>query len=438
MSTPGDVERRFRYRGRIATGTPEGRRFAYVPDRALVVGELTDAQRAAIAEDIDEIALLGGPRSDVTVLGGRFDVVRVVARLRSLGLRAQPDHVLFAHGCCECGCGGLHGNPFHGNPFHGNPFHGNPFHGNPFHGNPSFRTPIRALAGDADLPTRSSAQPAKDPGTASSAYTSGVTPKITIIDCGFSGEPPPPFSVDPQTKAVANVAIGDGEAGDVPDATGDGWLDPIAGHGTFIAGLIEQFAPGCAIRVRDCLDPTGYGNEADLTDIIRDEVATNRPDILNLSLGGPVWRDPYVLASEIHAAQAAGVVVVASAGNDATCIPSYPAALPGVISVGALGPDGPAPFTNYGPWVRCCAPGVDLVSSFFPKFDGPGAGPGAEGDDFHGWARWSGTSFSAPMVVAALVREMRRSQIVAGEAVKRVIDAPHLARLPGLGTVVNL
>jgi subtilisin family serine protease len=132
---------------------------------------------------------------------------------------------------------------------------------------------------------------------------------------------------------------------------------------------------------------------------------------------------------------------VASAGNDGTCRPAYPAALPGVISVGAIGPDGPARFSNYGDWVRACAPGVDLVSAFFRDFDGTQRAPAggrADPDHFRSWATWSGTSFAAPVVVAALAREMRLSGVSAAEAVKMVIDAPGLFRVPDLGTVVNL
>ena len=42
---------------------------------------------------------------------------------------------------------------------------------------------------------------------------------------------------------------------DGPDRNGDRWLDPVAGHGTFIAGIIERIAPGCAIEVVRVLQP---------------------------------------------------------------------------------------------------------------------------------------------------------------------------------------
>jgi subtilisin family serine protease len=131
------------------------------------------------------------------------------------------------------------------------------------------------------------------------------------------------------------------------------------------------------------------------------------------------------------------VVVVASAGNDGTCRPTYPAALDGVVSVGAVGPGGPAPFTNYGPWVRACAPGVDLLSAFFRDVSNTGSSD-VEPGRFDGWAFWSGTSFAAPMVVGALAAAMRAAGCSAEEAVNRVIDAPALMRIPYLGTVVNV
>ena len=132
-------------------------------------------------------------------------------------------------------------------------------------------------------------------------------------------------------------------------------------------------------------------------------------------------------------------MIVASAGNDGTCSPTYPAAFAGVVSVGGIGPDGPSWFTNYGDWVRACAPAVDLESAFFAQWDGKNpAIDGVDRDAFTGTAVWSGTSFAAPLVIAALVREMRRGPCSAAESVRRVIDAPHLGRLPGLGTVVNV
>ena len=96
---------------------------------------------------------------------------------------------------------------------------------------------------------------------------------------------------------------------------------------------------------------------------------------------------------------------VAAAGNQATCRPYFPAALPDVVGVGALAADGKAWFTNFGGWVDACAPGVDVVSTFFNDFD---ESPRRRSSprQYRGWARWSGTSFSAPKVAAAIAQEM--------------------------------
>src|SRR5262249_43620204 len=156
----------------------------------------------------------------------------------------------------------------------------------------------------------------------------------------------------------------------------------------------------------------------------------DRGAVLNLSFGGYVMDDPAVLAAAVAGAQAKGYVVVASAGNDGVCPPAYPAALPGAISVGAIRPSGPAPFPHHAPWVRACAPGVDLVSTFFTNFNGalgPDRPLDPDPDDFTGWARWSGTSFSAPVVAGAIVQYAiaHRVQRLA-QAVERVVDDPAL------------
>jgi len=136
------------------------------------------------------------------------------------------------------------------------------------------------------------------------------------------------------------------------------------------------------------------------------------------------------MTDEIAVIQAQGTVVVASAGNDASCRPSWPAALPGVVSVGALSPWGVAPFTNYGSWVRACAPGVGVISRFF-------TGGGVVKDYGAGWAAWSGTSFAAPIVAGVLAHSVNVDGISPQQAVARHVDEPHLFRLAGLGTVVN-
>ena len=190
------------------------------------------------------------------------------------------------------------------------------------------------------------------------------------------------------------------------------------------------------------LSTFGHGDDADIAAVIDAIPDADLPDIMNLSFSGYTEDDQPLLATTeaLRRVVARGTVVVASAGNDLSCRPAWPAALPEVVSVGALGMAGPAWFTNFGPWVRACAPGVDVVSRFFvPKGGDPTTLPtDGDGDDFDGWASWSGTSFAAPAVVGALAARMTTTGCSAVEAVAAVVDDPHLLRIPGLGTVVNV
>jgi subtilisin family serine protease len=240
---------------------------------------------------------------------------------------------------------------------------------------------------------------------------------------------------------------------DVPDHDVDHFLDPVAGHGTFITGLIAQHAPDCSVRVRGVVTNLGDTDECEVAHALEDLYGT--VDFVNMSFSSYAPLAPHgLLAAAVRRLQREpspagrrsgaplseqGAVVVASAGNDGTCLPTYPGALPGVVSVGAIGPHGPAPFTNYGSWVRACAPGVDVVSTFFSGFDGyeVAAAGQPDPDKFDGWARWSGTSFSAPIVLACLARTVYRTGCSPRQAVARLIDGPGLGALPWLGTVVN-
>jgi subtilisin family serine protease len=240
-------------------------------------------------------------------------------------------------------------------------------------------------------------------------------------------------------------AFGGGDVNDVADVDANGRLDPASGHGMFIAGVISQYAPGTAVRVLKALEPEGDGDEQMIVDKI-DEAIALQPDILNLSFGTYTLDDPKALKEAIQAAFNAGIIVVAAAGNDGVCRPQYPAAFPGVISVGALGPNGPAPFSNWGEWVRASALGVDVVSGFW-EFDGRSVDPTLDDPElFEQWAMWSGTSFAAPIVVAALAREIRFAKFgdlqkhrkkLRAAAVDRVVDQPGLYRIPCYGAVVN-
>ena len=425
--------------------------FAYRPGEVIVGGEpgrdraqeMFGGALGSDAEPVfpDEDEGLGAGRT--YLLRGAVDPLEVVEELRLEGVLAQPNHVVFAHtdGCGCCGphpslrWGGLtgqpfHASPFHASPFHASPFHASPFHASPFHASPFHASPFHASELQASGRRRSSARPTAPRPRPALPRQPTRTVRIAVLDTGMAADGLRPQALDAMAP--------DRSHWEHPDVDGDGHLDPAAGHGTFIAGLIDLVTPGCDISVERVLTTYGEGDEVAVARRIH--ALAGRVDLLNLSFGGYAMERMHVLAAAVRRATRLGTVLVASAGNDATCRPTYPAALRDVVGVGALGPNGPAPFTNYGPWVRACAPGVDVVSWFFSEFDGSDRAPagGPDPDRFRSWAQWSGTSFAAPMVVAALAREMATYDVDAATAVRRVIDAPGLLRLPDLGTVVNL
>jgi subtilase family protein len=236
----------------------------------------------------------------------------------------------------------------------------------------------------------------------------GVT--IAVLDTGFR--------TDVQQWLVDRV---DTDAPDEPldKHNQDGDLDHEAGHGTFIAGVIADIAPGAKIIARQVLESDGFGDEAKIAQTISDVVAL-APDVINLSLGAYTHGNlpPVGLANALRQVDRTKTVVVAAAGNAGRDVPFWPAALKQVWSVAAVDDDGMrACFSNFGHWVDCGMKGVD-IKSCFPDWNGGGPGPFT-----NGWAMWSGTSFAAPRLAGLIAREMTDSgtRVPATEAVHRVL-----------------
>ncbi|MGW4697642.1 type VII secretion-associated serine protease mycosin [Kitasatospora cineracea] len=188
----------------------------------------------------------------------------------------------------------------------------------------------------------------------------------------------------------------------------------LVGHGTKVAGIIAaaldptgeigfvglaKDAKILAIRQNDA---DGNGDVVSLVKAI-DAAIGQKVQVINISQDVRVQVDPNKSENEnrfdhdkelgdaLKRAEAAGIVVVASSGNDGTEGPTFPAAYPTVLSVGASDRNNErAPFSQYGDFVKVAAPGVDMLSTV----------PG------HGQCTDNGTSFSAPYVsgVAALLK----------------------------------
>jgi len=132
-----------------------------------------------------------------------------------------------------------------------------------------------------------------------------------------------------------------------------------SGHGTFVAGVVLEVAPEAEIYA---LKIFGKDNSFETSDLVRavDWAIAHHLDVLNLSFSMTAQLD-----SARHAldrAEAAGIVVVAAAGNDASRV-NYPAVFDTTIAVGAVDKNlTVATFSNRGPELDLAAPGVDVYS----------------------------------------------------------------------------
>lgn len=213
---------------------------------------------------------------------------------------------------------------------------------------------------------------------------------VAVLDTGIREHPW--FAARPWFAYVTDDQF------EVLDANHDGRLDSVAGHGTFVAGVVAQHAPSARLRIGRVLHTDGICDEVDLIEALHDLAEDpDPPAVVNLSFGGHSHDDRVSKLLEGAVARlTATSVVVAAAGNSGTDRPFWPAALPAVIAVGALDAagTGPAEFSNRGPWVDAWAAGEDVVGAFVAgsrELPGP-----VEPDGF--FARWSGTSFAAPVI----------------------------------------
>ncbi len=139
-----------------------------------------------------------------------------------------------------------------------------------------------------------------------------------------------------------------------------------------------------------------------------------KADIINMSIGSTA--NSTTLENAINDAYDEGVLIVASAGNEGTSVPYYPAAYVNVVSVTAVGPGAElASYSSYGNTVDLAAPGGDMSADM--NIDSYPDGVLSALMDQNGstytsiYSFMQGTSMAAPHVsgVAALMKAANAS-----------------------------
>ncbi len=183
---------------------------------------------------------------------------------------------------------------------------------------------------------------------------------VAVLDTGIAYEDYQDFKQVPDLKGTKFV-----EGYDFVNR--DKHANDDHGHGTHVAGTIAQATnngagvAGVAFEATlmpvKVLDAFGSGSSAGISDAIR-WAADHGAQVINMSLGG--GGRSQVMGNAIEYARKKGVVVVCAAGNGGRGVVEYPAAYPGSVAVGAVGPTGTkAPYSSWGKELDVAAPGGD-------------------------------------------------------------------------------
>ena len=195
----------------------------------------------------------------------------------------------------------------------------------------------------------------------------GAGTVVAVLSTGVDGDQP---LLGGRVVAGADVAGGTGVPGN------GGAETDCTGIGTQVAGVINArpvgeiagIAPGARVLPIRVMPDDPAGSEPTPASLARGirAAAQNGADVVVVTR--PVYADQNALRTAVTDAVAAGVVVVAAVGeverDEEGQRTPYPAAYPGVIGVGAVGPDGAIlPSSRRGRFVGLVAPGVAVPSA---------------------------------------------------------------------------
>jgi hypothetical protein len=282
-------------------------------------------------------------------------------------------------------------------------------------------------------------QPATSPGSRPADPGPGAPAKVAVIDTGIG--------VRPRTDGWLNDVPRGGNIDPLdsfPLPAGDGYLDIEAGHGTFVAGIIQQIAPTAEITMYRAIDSDGIGGEVAVArEMI--QAVSDGAEILNLSLGCQTQDNlpPIAISAaldvirELERAQDREVLIVAAAGNYADAIPCWPGAFRRVVAVASLTPGMlPSPWSSRGSWVTCSTIGQGQRSTYVEGRESVLFDPDPRDFGPDAWAVWSGTSFAAPQITGALARLHQQHQYPLREALRRLLAAGR--PVPDFGQAIKI
>ncbi|MFK7962080.1 MAG: S8 family serine peptidase [Phycisphaerales bacterium] len=228
--------------------------------------------------------------------------------------------------------------------------------------------------------------------------TGAVT--VAVLDTGIDPNHPvfgsavlPGFDfVDGDTDAT--------ETANGIDDDGDGVIDEMYGHGTYVAGLIRFVAPNARILPIRVLDDEGNGTGWPIIQGLFAAIDSG-VEVINVSIRSTY--DAQAVEDAVDEARSLGIAVVAAAGNFGIDRREFPAAKSSALGVIAVDDaDVKADFSSFNDKMFICAPGDTAFAGGTPDLDRAivSALPGGD------FGAWEGTSFATPMVAgaAALIR----------------------------------
>jgi subtilisin family serine protease len=195
------------------------------------------------------------------------------------------------------------------------------------------------------------------------------------------------------------------------------------GHGTHVSGIVAAandeygvvgVAPECNILAVRVLDRCGSGWSSDVNAGI-EYAADNGAHVINLSLGSEMPDETEEIL--ITNAYIAGVITVASAGNDGDedpIPPNYPGSYRHVIGVGSTtSADELSWFSSYGHGNYVSAPGSAILSTLpvTPDkiYEINSNGRCVPRNNWPPYEAWSGTSMAAPHVAGTFALVLQKN-----------------------------